>query len=1254
MKFIYENLKKFKFILIIIIIVIELIGLTIVINLYEPIYKKTIEITKNYTINKTISTAKILRDTSLLNFNRQLLDLKLTGKHMAFLGKEEDESMYIKRSSNYFKNILSDENKKKIIYGTMEELKKEINDKYYDKEEERYDYFSNYYKKYALGDKSRIMYYLQNHDLHSELDMIAYYKLKGENTEIELEEDKRRAAIYLISILKSIIINRFITKGKNYDLMSFMLFIEDEMFIYPPEAFNNTHVFFISNQYKFNCGFLNAKNNFPRCVYYYINDKKNGMSGEIQGLFHPLLFGEKIYYDNVSMNLCIKIPFEKFFDLYNLTYDPLLCYESNITKFFLGNTFEQKESFEFIFFLYDLPYTEGDIVPIFNGKREVLEEIKTVYDDEKFKQFSIRSLSQYFSHFSLFHILYLDIFKDDNCVKKLTITIDDIIKEYKEIVSRILTELTLLKDKQNKTTQTVGNPFIVDLYTIIDSEKTVCKKDVYNNNVTILKDNFLFIIYPINGDIYYINDIFLEDQRYPYYFPFYYSLSIININDNYIQWKIKRIMIIKIIKLFVFYFIISVLIIIFYFILVRCFYETKYNTIEQISEIINDGLFFEKKDKNEIIKKKESLIEINNKDMAEIKNIFDTMTKSMLFKMTFDEKSNYYNLKSNINKNNNKNINKKSNLNSINEYMDLIKSINNPQTKIMCIYIISYDHFKERKYKLAENEFKNLILDIKIYEGKISNQNDDSDSKLKESISRCSKISYLNEYSLTTGMNETALPIIKTKLLKQKIFYLYALCIYNQEKSKKNNITKDNKKNNEDIKKRYEDAIKYFTECKNISSLLGTDIIREIFSLIMISKCYTELKNYKESMININEALLLFLDLQNSFKDKTYFNPKVMLFTGNYIFQNIMLTMAQITYIFNKMPQSCWILMKIIETSPFVFNSMHYNAYHMLNNCLKQIDNNSISNRQIDKYRKKINKIYIRISFRLLNNDKDKNEDIRTISNNNTNKETSNPLASKTQVNNISTTDKSLNNLRKTNNDKKELFTNKLNKVSMNSSNNMNQNKIKSITLCVSGKTISNINGEELKDVLIKFFQKCFSNNTDEDKFSFIQFSYNGKKTITIKSESLDFFLQKLESNKGAFQVNEKYNKKSNEIHFMEFANLFFSIIKSKNNFDNKYDNIIILFINTEDIRFNDEKECIDTVKNLNNNNYTLIIFTYDTSISDEKIMNIHSFMCGLNDGHFFHIKNYQQIKQVLMNFSNKESQEKFVNYDYEITDYML
>ena len=191
---------------------------------------------------------------------------------------------------------------------------------------------------------------------------------------------------------------------------------------------------------------------------------------------------------------------------------------------------------------------------------------------------------------------------------------------------------------------------------------------------------------------------------------------------------------------------------------------------------------------------------------------------------------------------------------------------------------------------------------------------------------------------------------------------------------------------------------------------------------------------------------------------------------------------------------------------------------------------------------------------------------------------------------------------------------------------------------------------------LIKFFQKYFINCLDDDKFAFIQFSYNGKKTISIKSESLDLFLQKLESNKGAFQINENYNKTINEMQFMEFSNLFLSILRSQrqSNFEERIDHIIIIFINTEDIRFNSKKECVDTINELNNNYYTLIIFTYDTNISKDKISSIHSFLCGLNDGHFLQIKNYQQIKQVFMNFSIKESQEKFANYYYEITDYML
>ena len=650
--------------------------------------------------------------------------------------------------------------------------------------------------------------------------------------------------------------------------------------------------------------------------------------------------------------------------------------------------------------------------------------------------------------------------------------------------------------------------------------------------------------------------------------------------------------------------------------------------------------------------------------MLEIKNLFDYLVKTMLLKINFEQNENSFNkkisnqekkeriLKSQTSNNNKNNQANKNNIDTLNEYMDLINNINDTEIRIMFAFIISYGHFHKGFYKLSENEFKNLIIEMNIYQHKISNKNENNDSKLKDSISRCSKISYLNEYSLTNELSETTLPIIKVKLMAQKIYYLYALSIFNQEKIKSSGDKKYNKENG---KKRYEEAIKYFIECKNISILLGTDTIRQIFSLIMISKCYIELKNYKESMININEALLLYSDLQKTFKDKPYFNPKIMMFTENYIFQSIMLTMAQTTYNFNKYPQSCWILMKMIETSPFVFNNIHLQTCFLLYNCLNQIENlNSLPFRKTDKYKKKINKMFSRINIRIINKDKNINKDTR--SNSNTNNLLSLPSGN-TQLNNISISMENIGNTSnlKRINKNREMFTNKYS-ISLSSINHFAKNHYKNITLCISEKLLQEINGDELKDVIIKFFKKCFSNSIEDDKFGFIQFSCNGKKTISIKSDSLEVFLQKLEVNKMAFKINDAYTQNNNQIQFMEFSNLFLSIIKSHKqaNYEDRGDNIIIIFINTSDIRFNGQRECVDTINELNNNNYSVIIFTYDTEIEPEKIEGIYSFIFGLNDGHFFQVKNYQQIKQVFMNFSVKESQEKFSNYNYEITDFML
>ena len=1239
MKLFSEKLTKLKFLLFLTFSILEIICFLILFISYKPLYLKVFNQEKKASIEKTDLITNNLNEILRLSLDKYLLDLKLAGKHISFLAHNK-----INNNSQYYQNVINNEDKH-IFFGTIEELKINFSE-YYNEEDGKFLYKEKYMKDYIENNSNQInaLNDLMDKAKHPELNSISFYKENGTIKDIENKKMKKVFIKYLISILKTNYIKRFLVKGYELELDHYFLLTKEELYIYPPEPFIGSMVYKLKDIYY--CG----NNNSAECVYDKIIDilETAKKSQNLEGERFPIIPITHISFENITNVLCLNMPFDEAINFEFFTKSLLLCAEINITKIFSNNLFKIKPAFNFILFFEN----ENDKIPIYTDRIEIFDEIRKVFNDSKFKKFSLNSdYHLYFKHFDFFQFFYIDLFKEPSLFDKYNISLDELFDEFKIIETKILDSL----DNFNITR---------DEYITLDIQKTTCKTDIYYNGEKCLKDDFMIIIHPLKSYFHLINEFFIDESNIKIQQILFYSMSVISDNYKYIKWKINLIIIFKIIKLFFFYFISALCFITLYFIFVQIFYDSKYNSINQILNIINDGSFFEIKNKNEIIQKKENIIiETNNKDMTEIKNLFDYLVKTMLLKINFELNENNVNkkeinidkknknLKSTSSVNTKNNALNKNNIDNLNEYMDIIKNKNDNEIWIMFAFIISYNHFRRGLYKLSENEFKNLIIEVNKYLHKLSDKNEYNDSKLKDSISRCSKISYLNEYSLTNELSENTLPIIKVKLMIQKIYYLLALSIFNQEKLKSNS---DKKYNKEKTKLRIEEAIKYFDECKNISILLGTDTIRQIFSLIMISKCYIELKNYKESMLNINEALLLYSDLQKAFKDKPYFNPKIMMFTENYIFQNIMLSIAQITYSFNKYPKSCWILMKMIETSPFVFNSVHFQACLYLYNCLSQIESSyNLPLRQIDKYKKKINKMLARINVRLYNKEKKGNIDSRYTNNN----LTSAPSTTNSHINNLSFSIENfgINSNFKKLTKSKEMVANKFS-MSINSVNHFLKNRYKTITLCISEKVIAEINGDELKDVIIKFFKKCFSNGIEEDKFSFIQFSCNGEKTISIKTDSLEIFLQKLEVNKMAFKINEAYTKNNDRIQFMEFSNLFLNIIKSykQTNYDDRVDNIIIIFINTSDIRFNGQKECVDTINELNNNNYSVIIFTYDIEIDEEKIEGIYSFVYGLNDGHFIQVKNYQQIKQILMNFCIKDSQEKFHNYNYEINDYIL
>ena len=176
----------------------------------------------------------------------------------------------------------------------------------------------------------------------------------------------------------------------------------------------------------------------------------------------------------------------------------------------------------------------------------------------------------------------------------------------------------------------------------------------------------------------------------------------------------------------------------------------------------------------------------------------------------------------------------------------------------------------------------------------------------------------------------------------------------------------------------------------------------------------------------------------------------------------------------------------------------------------------------------------------------------------------------------------------------------------------------------------------------------------ENDKFNFIQFSNNGKKTIHLKMEQLDNFILKIQKNKSSFELKDSFEQ-NKDLPFMELFNLFDSIIKSYPSQDDILtDNIIIMFINSDDIRFSSISECLEIVDELNKKNVSLFILSYDVEIKNQKINNINSFLNGLSEGHFFQIKSYKQLKQIIINLSTVKSQSNLFGYDYDGLDYLL
>ena len=1241
MKLIREFSIKVIILIFSLLVALEFCNLLYIYLTSKSIFQKTYDESIKRTEEKSLEITRNLKTFTTNYFLKFITELKLIAKYtLLFKGK----------SSNNFENIINKNSKfvknnnlnKKIIEANTKSLYKipdfkkiynatgDLNElgKPIDNSTLKY---IQYYSQIFGEEKDRNKIITKLFKEHDELNYISYYYY-GNITDYNISDfpEKEEFIKNILVIIKSIFIQRMITKKTKMDIIRFLIITNEEIFIYPPEdcrKINLIHFGTANNYCK--CNYNNTNlNAYLNCTYdciinYLFENRTNDI----------YIVKEKIKYQEVLASICFKFPFNRIF-----TDELLLCIEidfaSIITSFNLNDAkiieFGLINPIQIILYQSEnflLEYKE--IIVLFDNKKDIYYQLFDVFNSSDTTPLAYllnsSDTTKLSAFFSLYHFIHFNTTK--------------ILKENPNIsvnISQLSEEYTYVRDKIFEIRKEFLGGNKKEIYSF-KFNKTIIKKVVLGNEYECVKDEFEMLIIPVSININKVNEDFIETNEINSENYGLFIYTIISTNPEINRNVIKTILLIKLIRLICYYFFVTFIIFSFFILFINIISEYSFDSINQIINDINNIEIDD--EKREIKEVKENKNFMANKEMLNLKNIYEIMRKSLIIKNVFNKE--FFLSEHHL------------------EFYGLIQDIERKNIKEICNSFIAYYHYQNNKFSISESEIKSTVNFIKENENKLKKgEKNEYDDKLKDAIRRSSTVSYLNEYSKFENIDENIMDIIYLKIFKQRFIYLYAMNkfklgneINSAHNNSQNNAGEINKNKIKKMKEKkinyFKDAIKYFQECHNINALLGINQIKIIYSLIMISKCYIELNDYKSAIININDALTLYFEFSQAFKDyhaKNY-NPKIMLFVESNIFHYILFTISRICKAFNKPSASNWIILKIFETSPFFFDNVHYHAGVNLfmfldRNKTKMIKyyKNFYKNSKLMKEYERMKKYFLKINSRLYIKNKNSKNIISTS------KLIADSIISyKTPTLSESITDRS----KLSSNLKKENETSRVSSALMNKNRKLN----KILTLCLSERILERLNGQEFKDVLIKYFQKYFV-STENDKFSFIQFANNGKKTVSIKSETLNDFLLKFQKTKEAFELTDSF-KADKDFIFMELYNIFDSIIKSESQIE-EMDNIIMIFMNSEDIRFSSAIDCLNIVEDLNKKNASVYFFSFETEIKEEKINNIQSFLNGLIEGYFFQIKNYQQLKQIFINISTVKNQTNFFGFDHQIFDHIL
>ena len=391
MKLVNEIIKHPIIIFFIFLFVTELLILIYIILNYKSGYSIIIEPTKNIAIKKANISLSKFNNIITNGLYKYLTDLKMIGKHMSnFVLEGQSSSKSINTNTIFYKNYENSVNREIFfadfeILSSVDYIQKFINysDLY------TFRFLDIYAKEFSFSDDpNAIITSLLSE--HQELNAMSYYKYNGSIK--DLSKLSRISVNYLISILKTIFIKRYLTKRNQTEYFHFSLILKDEIFIYPPATCNNTYLIDIPSIEKnsgCNYGSGITEKEFPKCIYNYINTENFNLINYNSPYNKPFILHTFLQFNFVVINVCLTIPFVKNPDFKTHTYLPHLCLELNFSNLLESPNFENKEKIKIGVFT---KFSFSNIIfPIFFSNKEAYDIIKEIYTDEKFGKYKINS-----------------------------------------------------------------------------------------------------------------------------------------------------------------------------------------------------------------------------------------------------------------------------------------------------------------------------------------------------------------------------------------------------------------------------------------------------------------------------------------------------------------------------------------------------------------------------------------------------------------------------------------------------------------------------------------------------------------------------------------------------------------------------------------------------------------------------------------------------------------------------------------------